>query len=95
MRAAIALGLGVSLFGCLRAFGPDLLAKGPHAVVRPSSDPETCMGCHESEADAIARMRAHPDSEPMSAGAPLVADWMVTEARTCVTCHVVRGIDAR
>lgn len=95
MRAALAIGLGICMFGCLRAFGPDLRRKGPHASVRSTSDAAVCMSCHESEADALARMRTQPKAEPMSAGPPLVADWMITEERTCVTCHVVRGVDAR
>lgn len=100
MRAKLALGLGVSLLGCLAAFGPDLRSKGPHAAVRPSSESQICMGCHESEADALARMKTHPQaSEPHAelapADAPIVPDWMVADARPCVSCHVVRGFDAR
>jgi hypothetical protein len=53
------------------------------------------MGCHESEADALARMKTEPRVERMPDGAPLVPDWMVTDKHPCVTCHVVRGADAR
>jgi hypothetical protein len=100
MRAALALGLGVSLLGCLAAFGPDLRPRGPHAAVGRSSESQICMDCHESEADALARMKAHPPAaephaELVPAGAPIVPDWMVADARPCVSCHVVRGPDAR
>lgn len=81
--------VGAALLGCLRVFGPDLRTVGVHAGVRPGEPRETCMGCHESEADAIVRMREHgPRAEP--AHAPLVADWMITESRECSVCHVIR-----
>jgi hypothetical protein len=58
------LALFGGILGCLRVFGPDLRARGVHASV--PSDAETqpdqvavgCMGCHEAEADALARMEA-------------------------------------
>jgi hypothetical protein len=68
--------------GCLPAFAPNIRAAGVHAVVSESSTSETCMGCHTSEHEAL-KLDAPTD-------APIVADWMLTEERTCVDCHVVR-----
>lgn len=55
------------------------------------------MGCHESEADALARMhgaasatietRSETRSGPGAGPAPLVADWMVADLRACTDCH--------
>ena len=84
----------VALLGCLRAFGPDLRPTGSHAAMGSTSDSDACMSCHESEAEALARIQAHGHAHGMSE-VPLVPDWMVTDERSCVACHVVRGADAR
>lgn len=79
----------IGLLGCLRSFGPNLRPRGTHAGLPAASQNQTCMGCHESEADALARMNATKD---MSASpAPLVADWMITEAQPCTHCHRIRA----
>ena len=81
------------LLGCLSSFGPDLRPRGVHTELPAQSPNATCMGCHESEADALARMHAE-GSSPASmseSGPPLVADWMVEESRACVHCHRIRG----
>lgn len=82
----------LGLLGCLRSFGPDLRARGTHAGLPANSPNETCpndicMGCHESEADALARMRAGDVAE---SPAPLVADWMLTAPQPCAHCHRIR-----
>lgn len=41
------------------------------------------MGCHRSEAEALAAPK--PDD------APLVADWMLTDERSCLGCHRLAG----
>jgi hypothetical protein len=69
--------------GCLPAFAPNIRAAGVHAAVNDSSASETCMDCHTSEHDALQL------DEPTEA--PIVADWMLVEARTCVDCHRVRA----
>ncbi|WP_146155778.1 hypothetical protein [Enhygromyxa salina] len=84
--------LAAGLLGCLRAFGPDLHTRGIHAGVTPADTRDTCMTCHESETDALARMKG-PKAGP--ADAPIVGDWMMAEARECTVCHVVRGDHAR
>lgn len=91
-RLAVSCLLAVAALGCLRVFGPDLRATGVHAGVAPRVERETCMGCHEAEADALVRMKAG-DHAP--AAAPLVADWMLAESRTCTDCHAIRGAGAR
>ena len=80
--------LVVGLLGCLRSFAPDLRPRGTHAGVPPSSPNATCMNCHESEADALARMHA---KAPTGSAAPLVADWMITTPQPCTHCHRIRG----
>lgn len=82
------------LLGCLRAFGPDLRPRGAHAGLPVNSPNDTCMSCHESEADALARMRGQgreqaPWSAPMmdASGPPLVADWMIEAPQPCTHCH--------
>ncbi|MFO7564646.1 MAG: hypothetical protein R6X02_18530 [Enhygromyxa sp.] len=98
----VAILLVVGAIGCLRSFGPNLRPRGVHGELPVASPNETCMGCHESEADALARMRAagrHPALAPAPApapasmpelGPPLVADWMVEEPRACIDCHRIR-----
>jgi hypothetical protein len=77
----------LGLLGCLRSFGPNLRARGTHASLPASNPNETCMDCHESEADALARMRAGDVAE---SPAPLVADWMLTAPQPCAHCHRIR-----
>jgi hypothetical protein len=48
-----------------------------------SSMSEACMVCHVSEHEALGLDTPTP--------APIVADWMLVEARTCVACHHVRA----
>jgi hypothetical protein len=96
-RSIAAVLLAVGLLGCLRVFGPDLRPVGPHVGL---SGAGSCMDCHESEADAIVRIAqetaklsaAPPSHTPPKTelGPPLVADWMVAEARPCTDCHRVR-----
>jgi hypothetical protein len=105
--------LVIGLLGCLRTFAPDLRPRGVHAGVSASSPSASCMSCHESEADALARMAEpqvdahahdhdHAADEPAHDHAastamqgherpPLVADWMITEPRSCTDCHRVHG----
>jgi hypothetical protein len=45
------------------------------------------MDCHESEAEALARMRAGDVAE---SPAPLVADWMISDPQPCTHCHRIR-----
>lgn len=83
------------VLGCLRSFGPDLRPRGAHTDLPPASPNATCMSCHESEADALARMQANASSpKPASMsehGPPLVADWMLREPEPCTHCHRIRG----
>lgn len=72
---------------CLPVFAPNIRAAGVHAGVSGSSDSPTCMGCHTSERDAMAL------GEPTEA--PIVADWMLAEPRTCVDCHRARARSGR
>lgn len=82
----------LGLLGCLRSFGPNLRARGTHASLPASSPNSTCMGCHESEADALARMNAaHGSHTPVVSESPLVADWMITAPQPCTYCHRIRG----
>jgi hypothetical protein len=82
----IAAGLlAVGLFACLRTFGPNLRSRGVHEL--PATSPNAvCMGCHESEAEALARLHAGGQVEPT----PLVADWMVDDPQPCTYCHRIR-----
>ncbi len=86
--------LTLGLLGCLATFGPDLRARGVHGGLVSDAPNDTCMSCHESEADALARMNAAKAAgTPMKmseSGSPLVADWMVADERPCATCHRVR-----
>jgi predicted lysophospholipase L1 biosynthesis ABC-type transport system permease subunit len=88
----IALGLlAVGLLACLRTFGPDLRPRGAHDL--PVASPNAvCMGCHESEAEALARLHAGARVEPMqgSDAPPLVAEWMVDDPHPCTHCHRIR-----
>jgi hypothetical protein len=72
----------LATFGCLPAFAPNIRAAGVHASTDEASASETCMNCHTSEHEALEL------AAPIEA--PIVADWMLTEARTCVDCHRVR-----
>ncbi|MCA9682363.1 MAG: hypothetical protein KC457_09225 [Myxococcales bacterium] len=91
-RLVLALFAGSALVGfaapgCLQVFGPDLRARGPHEgldTTGAADAADRCMDCHLSEAEALAQKLEGPTE------APLVADWMVEEPRSCVTCHVVR-----
>lgn len=80
LLAGVAL-VGFATPGCLRVFGPDLRARGPHQGLDTA---DRCMDCHISEAEALAQKLEGPTE------APLVADWMVEEPRSCVDCHLVR-----
>lgn len=71
------------LLGCLPAFAPNVRAVGVHAAVNQASASETCMDCHTSEREAL-ELDAPTE-------APIVADWMLVEARACVDCHRVRA----
>jgi hypothetical protein len=88
----VAVGLlGLGVLGCLRAFGPDLRRAGVHAGLPAATAQESCMDCHESEADALARMQAADSRSAASeSGPPLVADWMITDLRPCTDCHRIR-----
>lgn len=82
--------------GCLTTLAPNIRAKGIHDIVTPAATRDTCLSCHETEADAIVRMErlAHagkPVPPPREGDAPLVQDWMVEDKRSCVDCHHVRG----
>jgi hypothetical protein len=73
--------------GCLPAFAPNIRAAGVHAGVDESEVSETCMDCHTSEQEAL-----QLDGPTR---APIVADWMLTEARSCVDCHRVGSAPRR
>ncbi|PRQ05991.1 hypothetical protein [Enhygromyxa salina] len=81
----------IATLGCLPAFAPNIRVVGEHAGVNQASDSQTCMGCHVSEREAL---KLGGPTE-----APIVADWMLTEARTCVDCHRARdrsgSVDSR
>jgi hypothetical protein len=79
--------VAIATLGCVPAFAPNIRAAGVHASVDESGASETCMDCHTSEHEALAL------AEPTKA--PIVADWMLTEARTCVDCHRVREAPRR
>jgi hypothetical protein len=96
-----ALGLGVLAVStaCLATFGPDIRSAAHHASVTAQTDDAVCLGCHEPEQRARTRLASmtRPQRERAmhrmmhGGGAPLVAQWMIDDARTCVTCHAVRG----
>ncbi len=94
MRLALYFAL-CGLAGCLSAFAPGLRARGPHTGIDlPSATSDDCMGCHESEGEALARIEsANADAGPTlnPDGPPLVADWMVDDTHSCVECHRPRG----
>lgn len=69
--------------GCLPAFAPNIRATGVHASVSEPSVAASCMDCHVSEQQALEL------DAPTSA--PIVADWMLIDARSCVDCHRVRA----
>jgi nitrate/TMAO reductase-like tetraheme cytochrome c subunit len=69
--------------GCLPAFAPNIRAADVHAGLDESSVSKTCMDCHTSEHDAM--------QLDTPTRAPIVADWMLAETRTCVDCHQVRA----
>ncbi|EDM73855.1 hypothetical protein PPSIR1_09410 [Plesiocystis pacifica SIR-1] len=112
--------------GCLSAFAPPLRTRGRphHEALRPDSSTKTCMGCHRSEAEALAAQQraalgpkhghaldhgeghdhdhgassdhAHEHDAPKPDDAPLVADWMLADERSCLGCHRLAGAtDAR
>lgn len=81
MRSALIVLLALFVLACLPAFAPNLRPRGVHAGLSGASASEECMDCHISEHDA--RLLAAPTSSP------IVADWMVEEARRCVDCHRV------
>jgi hypothetical protein len=87
----IAAGLlALGLLACLRTFGPNLPSRGVHEL--PATSPNAVrMGCHESEAEALARLHAGAPVEPMPKRGeerpPLVADWMVDDPQPCTYCH--------
>lgn len=81
--------LATLTLGCLPAFAPNLRIRGPHAGLHAASPNEQCMGCHVSEREAL---QLGPDT-PMAA--PIVADWMLEDARTCGHCHRVHEPSAR
>ncbi|KIG19019.1 hypothetical protein DB30_05923 [Enhygromyxa salina] len=72
----------VATVGCLPAFAPNIRANGVHAGVSKASESQTCMSCHVSEQEALEL------GGPTEA--PIVADWMTTDTRTCVDCHRAR-----
>jgi hypothetical protein len=86
-RRVAACLLAVGVLACLRTFGPNLRSRGVHEL--PATSPNAvCMGCHVSEAEALARLHA---GEPMPThGPPLVADWMVEDPQPCTYCHGIR-----
>lgn len=91
-RACLAGFVLLGLLGCLRSFGPNLRPRGPHAGLPADSANALCMSCHESEADALARMQAHASQGHRYASAsptPLVADWMIKAPQSCTHCHRV------
>lgn len=92
-RLVAAVFLVIGSLGCLRTFGPDLRPRGVHADLPAASPNETCMSCHESEAEALARMHATGSSPAHESqpGPPLVGDWMVEDSRSCTYCHRIRG----
>ena len=62
--ATLALAAAVGgVLGCLQVFGPDLRARGAHGGVPEAAPADACMGCHESEADALARLAAAKAAE--------------------------------
>jgi len=73
------------VLGCLPSFAPNLRAKGVHAGLDAGSGNDSCMGCHISEGEALAQKLEGP------AAAPLVADWMLEDRRSCAQCHVLRA----
>jgi hypothetical protein len=83
MRSRSIAVVAVLALGCLPAFAPGLRARGIHAGLDRDSPRTSCMTCHESEAEALARASTSPSK------APLVAEWMLTERRSCVNCHHV------
>lgn len=83
--------LVIGLLGCLRSFGPDLRPRGTHAELPAASPNATCMNCHESEADALARMQTKAHHASVSEPAPLVADWMIAAPQPCTHCHRIRA----
>lgn len=100
---AASLALIAATLACLPAFAPGIRARAHHGGLSSASAADQCMGCHVSEAEALAKMRASPElGEPAQAAAhdlerdpepepaPLVADWMIDEPRACVECHRVR-----
>ncbi|NVB40414.1 hypothetical protein G6O69_21420 [Pseudenhygromyxa sp. WMMC2535] len=81
LAALVLLALGG--LGCLSSFAPNLRARGVHEALHPQTTGEVCMGCHVSERDALAQ----PDTPT---AAPIVADWMLADERSCTGCHRVR-----
>lgn len=93
-----------ALGGCLSAFAPAVKVRGPHAQVQARDTQADCLSCHELESQAMARLQARANGDPSVASntdlhgaahraspAPLVADWMVDEAPSCLDCHALRG----
>jgi nitrate/TMAO reductase-like tetraheme cytochrome c subunit len=81
------VALATVVLGCLPAFAPNLRPRGVHAGLTTASSSELCMSCHISEKDAL--------ELGAPASAPIVADWMLAEERTCSDCHRVRGHEQR
>ncbi|MGB1016585.1 MAG: hypothetical protein ACPG4T_20780 [Nannocystaceae bacterium] len=80
----------------MTTLAPNIRAKGVHDIVTPAATRATCLGCHETEAEAVVRIErlAHagkPAPTPGPGDAPLVQDWMAQDKKGCVDCHRVRG----
>jgi hypothetical protein len=73
--------------GCLPVFAPNIRAAGVHAGVDEPGASEPCMDCHTSEQEAL-KLDA-------PTRAPIVADWMLAESRSCVDCHRIRSASLR
>lgn len=82
---------------CLPAYAPATRLGTHHAAVTRQSPDSMCLGCHEPEALAAERLADVPAPEReaemermMSGGGALVAQWMIEDRRSCLTCHVPR-----
>ena len=101
LRTVLALSMVATLSicdACLSAYAPAIIARGHHANMSTSAVTDDCMGCHPSESGALRSLddlgydqhRARLDE--LSEGPPLVADWMMNDDLTCLSCHRLRGV---